>query len=70
MIVLNKVDLVDDVLKFIDQLKQSFAKTKFGSEIAVCPVSANPKEGPPQGLDELLNGMLNSIEIPLWGDDH
>ena len=70
MIVLNKVDLVEDLPKFTDLLKQSFSKTKFGSEITVCPVSANPKEGPPQGLDDLLIGMLNRIEIPARGDEH
>lgn len=47
LIVLNKSDLVEDIEKFSEQLKSSFSKTKFGYEISVVPVSANPKEGTP-----------------------
>lgn len=54
----------------IESLKESFGWTKFGSEVTVVPVSAHPKEGEPQGLDELLSRMLQSIQIPSRGGNH
>ena len=76
MVVLNKVDMMDEASKdekltaFVAKLKESFKRTKFGTNVEVVPVSASPREGEPQGIDELIHTILNDINIPERGDDH
>ena len=57
-------------LSFVAKLKESFKRTKFGTNVEVVPVSASPREGEPQGIDELIHTILNDINIPERGDDH
>ena len=75
MVVLNKVDMMDEpkdekLTTFSSKLKESFKRTKFGESVEVVPISACPREGEPQGIDELLYTLLNDIEMPERGDDH
>jgi len=56
------------VAKKIEMLRKLFAKTKFGGEIAMVPISANvgasEKYEKTENIDLLVETMINSIEVP------
>ena len=40
-------------------------KTKFGENVPIIPVSANPKEGKPLGIELFLETIRKNIKLPM-----
>ena len=65
-VVLNKVDLLKnpakDLEKIIKGLRGVFKKTKFGADVPIIPVSANPGG---KSSSDLVSEILSSLLTPL-----
>jgi translation initiation factor 2 gamma subunit (eIF-2gamma) len=66
IVVLNKVDLIPEsereatLSKKIEVLRKMFAKTKFGSNVPIVAVSANP----PSNINGLVELLVQQTERP------
>eukprot|EP00808_Paulinella_micropora_P026278 g60664.t1 len=86
LVVLNKCDLLEnpqaDLPKVEKKLQQTFAKTKFGADVKMVAVSAQPgggdhlsaekvaaSEGKPPDVGNLIKALVSSLKIPKRGDE-
>lgn len=55
--------------KKIEALRKVFSKTKFGSNVPIVPVAANMGESASMGLQNLVDEILKTIDIPKRNND-
>ena len=65
VVVLNKVDLVDEakIIQVESRIRALLNKTKFVNNFSIVRTAANPREGNPIGIDELINTIIQSIDF-------
>mmetsp|Transcript_138852 Transcript_138852/g.443301 ORF Transcript_138852/g.443301 Transcript_138852/m.443301 type:complete len:675 (+) Transcript_138852:47-2071(+) len=71
VIILNKIDMIPEakrakhLVKIKKMLSLTFAATKFGENLPIACVSANPQDGSPAiGMDELVETLKSNLEMP------
>lgn len=65
LVVLNKIDLVtSSQLDLVEKrVRLVLSRTKFANSYSLIKVAANPREGPPLYIEELLNSIVDSIDV-------
>ena len=64
IVIMNKIDLVDDTIlqQMENKVRALLNKTKFAGNFSIVRTAACPREGNPLGIAELINVMIDSIE--------
>lgn len=57
----NQQKIID---KKIEALRKVFSKTKFGTNVSIVPLAANTGEGNSLGLQNLVDEILKTIDVP------
>lgn len=70
IVILNKIDMLPAdkrkkiLEKVIKQLRVTFERTKFGAGLSFACVAANPQDGSPIGMEDLIEVLNQALVVP------